>query len=52
LINGEGDPELAAPPDAARILATLTDLSAPLGAQITTDGTRGRLALGAMGAAR
>ena len=52
LINGTGDPELAAPPDAARILATLTDLSAPLGAQITTDGTRGRLALGAAGATR
>jgi poly-gamma-glutamate synthesis protein (capsule biosynthesis protein) len=52
VLNSTSDPELAAPQDAARILATLTDLSAPLGAAITTDGTRGRLALGAVGAAR
>jgi len=43
LINDAGDPELAAGDDAARILATLNDLSAPLGARIAADGGRGHL---------
>ena len=52
VLNETGDPELAAPHDAGRILATLTDLSVPLGLQIAIDGTRGRIALGTVGAAR
>jgi len=49
LINGAGDPELAEGSDAARILATLGDLSAPLGTRLAIDGARGRLALPAAG---
>lgn len=52
LINDAGDPELAGGDDAARILATVRDVSAPLGARITVDGTRGRVVLPAVGAPR
>ena len=45
LINVTGDPEPASGDDAARILATLHELSAPLGTCITMDETRGRIAL-------
>jgi len=51
VLNDTGDPELAASHDAGRILAALTDMSAPLGLQIVTDGARGRIALGVVGAA-
>lgn len=43
LINGAGDPELAVGNDAARILGTLSDLSAPLGTHLTIEGGRGHV---------
>lgn len=43
MMNAEGDPELAVGQDAARIMATLTDLSKPYGTKIVTDGPRGRI---------
>lgn len=45
VINAAGDPELAEGESAARILATLADLSAPLGARLAVAGARGRLVL-------
>jgi poly-gamma-glutamate synthesis protein (capsule biosynthesis protein) len=41
LIDGSGDPGIATGTDAARILGTLSDLSAPLGTQLTIEGGRG-----------
>jgi poly-gamma-glutamate synthesis protein (capsule biosynthesis protein) len=43
LLNGVGDPELATGEDAARILATLAQMSAPLGVGIVAEGMRGRV---------
>lgn len=43
LINDAGDPELAVGDDAGRILRALSDLSAPLGAQLTIEGGRGHV---------
>jgi poly-gamma-glutamate synthesis protein (capsule biosynthesis protein) len=48
ILNDTGDPEPTTPEDAVRILGTMAEHSAPLGAQITTDGGRGRLTLGAV----
>ncbi len=45
VVNEVGDPELARPDDAARILAALTEMSAPLGTTITTRGLRGHIRL-------
>jgi len=52
IVNAKGEPELAGPRDAARILASLTDMSAPLGARIDIQGARGRVALAPVGAQR
>ncbi len=52
LINGAGEPELTEADDAARILAKLTELSAPLGVTISSDGARGRIVLPAVAAPR
>ncbi|MGH6960549.1 MAG: CapA family protein, partial [Dongiaceae bacterium] len=52
MMNGAGDPELAEAGDAARILSTLADLSAPLGVTISIEGARGRINPAAVGASR
>jgi len=52
VMNNGGDPELAGPDDAGRILSTLADLSAPLGMTIAVEGTRGRVHLTTVGAPR
>jgi poly-gamma-glutamate capsule biosynthesis protein CapA/YwtB (metallophosphatase superfamily) len=41
LLNGAGDPEMATGADAARILASLAEMSAALGTRVHTSGTRG-----------
>ncbi len=51
VMDGGGDPELASPTDAARILTMLDDLSAPYGTRITVVGERGRLDVAAVPAA-
>jgi poly-gamma-glutamate synthesis protein (capsule biosynthesis protein) len=43
LINGAGDPELASGDDAARIVTSMADMSAPMGVQLVTTGLRGRI---------
>lgn len=48
ILNDTGDPEPATPQDAMRVLATMAQHSAPLGAQIAIGDGRGRLALGAV----
>jgi poly-gamma-glutamate synthesis protein (capsule biosynthesis protein) len=43
LINGVGDPEIASGDDAARILAAMAEMSAPMGCRVTGTGPRGRV---------
>ncbi len=45
MMNAGGDPELARGADAARILASLAEQSAPYGIKIDVDGDRGRISL-------
>jgi poly-gamma-glutamate synthesis protein (capsule biosynthesis protein) len=52
LINQAGEPELVDGDDAVRILAGLTEQSAALGTTITLEGSRGRVAMPAVGAPR
>ncbi|MGH2375692.1 MAG: CapA family protein [bacterium] len=52
VMNGGGDPELAGPNDAARILETLADLSSPYGTRIAITGERGRVDVATAPAAR
>ena len=52
VMNDGGDPELAGAHDAARILETLADLSAPFGTRIAIAGERGRVDVATAPAAR
>lgn len=45
LVDAEGFPQLAAGPEARRVLGLLADLSAPFGACLDVEGGRGRLIL-------